>query len=88
MQQVISFLNSWRLNIFMMISNIAILSAYTLIIHHNHFREQSFVIDNLMDLDKISLPFHVVSIFACSNGLNVVLHFRCVSFHLFGSQVL
>ena len=65
MQQVINLLNSWRLNIFMMVCNLAILLAYSMIINHNHFREQSFVIDNLMDLDKISLPFHMVS-YSCT----------------------
>lgn len=61
-QHIIRFVSSWRLNIFIMFINLVLLVAYSLIICHNSYRDQSFTIDHLMDNEKFPLSFHVVRI--------------------------
>lgn len=62
---MIKFIGSWRLNIFLMVINLLMVSSYTLLTHYQHFRGENskFSIEHIFETEKVPLTLTAVSFF-------------------------
>jgi hypothetical protein len=50
----------WKLNIAVLVINLVVIAAYSIIILHQNFRDVSFHIDMLLDSDKFPFSYQLV----------------------------